>query len=546
MTFKELGINAISGSGWQRSTCPRCSHTRKKSQDKCLAYNIDEQAFICHHCGSSGKLSEPKFRKIEPKFKLSNPSEKMYAYFEKRGIKRETVDKFGIKYNSAKELIAFPFYYFDHIINIKYRSFDKKFHQEKDSDKICFNYNDLLDTEQIVIVEGEIAALTVSQAGFKVISMPEGGFKGKAGSKLNWYDKSYDQLDKIQRVILALDRDEVGQNTQNELARRIGAEKCYIARMPEDCKDMNEVLMKYGEQLVITGINDAEPYPLDGVFKVQDVWESFENIYYNGFPAGASIELVTDFQFFSKYLNVFTGIPSHGKTTYVYNILVQLSRQHQWKHLIFSPEHMMEVSYIKLARIYAGKYFKYDKGNINNIIELELNESRLFLNEYFQILRPNSSNTSLDYILSQTENVVKQRGINSITIDPWNTIEHIWDSNTNETNYISFALQQLKDFAHKYDVMINLIAHPTKMNYQGKISKPSLYDIAGSAHFYNKMDNGFIVHRNNDSTEVEIAKVKEDHIGETGNRNYTFDKKSLQFIKSEKLSKLSKNEDDEI
>ena len=90
----------------------------------------------------------------------------------------------------------------------------------------------------------------------------------------------------------------------------------------------------------------------------------------------------------------------------------------------------------------------------------------------------------------------------------------------NETKYISKQLDRLTNFAQRNDVMVILMAHPTKQskNKDGVIEAPTLYDISGSAHFYNKTDFGIVVHRNriDNTVEVHVQKVKFRHLGECG------------------------------
>lgn len=68
-TYADFGINvpAISGGEW-RATCPQCSHTRKKSSDRCLSVNVTKGTWYCHHCQFTGGLSDKSFddlRRIE-------------------------------------------------------------------------------------------------------------------------------------------------------------------------------------------------------------------------------------------------------------------------------------------------------------------------------------------------------------------------------------------------------------------------------------------------------------------------------------------------
>jgi twinkle protein len=82
-------------------------------------------------------------------------------------------------------------------------------------------------------------------------------------------------------------------------------------------------------------------------------------------------------------------------------------------------------------------------------------------------------------------------------------------------------------FARFNDVLVILVAHPKKMQKQGnKFDVPTLYDISGSAHFYNKADYGLCVYRKGrpedqgggyeNQVEIHIQKVKFKHLGECG------------------------------
>ena len=64
----------------------------------------------------------------------------------------------------------------------------------------------------------------------------------------------------------------------------------------------------------------------------------------------------------------------------------------------------------------------------------------------------------------------------------------------------------------------------------GKISVPSLYDISGSANFFNKTDYGITVHRKSDDqnimideVEVYFQKIKFKHLGKQGIISLNYD-----------------------
>jgi twinkle protein len=96
-----------------------------------------------------------------------------------------------------------------------------------------------------------------------------------------------------------------------------------------------------------------------------------------------------------------------------------------------------------------------------------------------------------------------------------------------ETEYVSQILGRVKRFAQSHNVHIWFVAHPAKMAREnGKIPKPTLYDISGSAHWANKADIGFIVHRDFDTnqTEVHVQKVRHKRIGRPGKVTLEYDR----------------------
>jgi hypothetical protein len=68
-------------------------------------------------------------------------------------------------------------------------------------------------------------------------------------------------------------------------------------------------------------------------------------------------------------------------------------------------------------------------------------------------------------------------------------------STTRENHLV--VVVQIKSFAAVNSVHVWLVAHPRQLQ-QWKGDAPTLYDIAGSAHFINKADIGLVVHRDFD------------------------------------------------
>ena len=128
-------------------------------------------------------------------------------------------------------------------------------------------------------------------------------------------------------------------------------------------------------------------------------------------------------------------------------------------------------------------------------------------------------------ILDRAKFLVRRKGIKGLVIDPYNRLENEAGGRS-ETQYISTLLDRLTNFAQINDVLVVLMAHPTKMskNKEGKVEVPTLYDISGSANFYNKADFGLVVHRDriSNTVEVSVQKVKFRHLGECGTAYFKY------------------------
>ncbi|MNT48670.1 hypothetical protein D3C72_1854640 [compost metagenome] len=135
---------------------------------------------------------------------------------------------------------------------------------------------------------------------------------------------------------------------------------------------------------------------------------------------------------------------------------------------------------------------------------------------------------------------VVRYGARIIMIDPWNELEHSRKHGETETEYTGRAIRSLKRFAKAFRVHICVIAHPTKSvkDADGKYKMPTLYDIAGSANWYNKCDLGVIVHRETaDDTLIKVQKSRyHETIGKPGEVRMQFSTESKKFIETERVA----------
>ncbi len=176
--------------GEHKVTCPRCSAQRKKKREPCLSVKIDVDGgavWNCWHCGQTGSTRtngnangyEPATRPIaRPKPpRTMDTGDRLFEWFAGRGISREIVEAMGIYATGEGERrsVVFPYRHRSELVNNKYRTADKRFRQEKDSERTFYNVDAVGGATTVIIAEGEIDVLSLLEAGYEaVISLPDG------------------------------------------------------------------------------------------------------------------------------------------------------------------------------------------------------------------------------------------------------------------------------------------------------------------------------------------------------------------------------------
>ena len=571
--WSKYGITIPYGrtSGQVRTTCPRCSADRKKKYDKCLSINLDDGMFHCHNCGWEGSVAEedewekqerkeqwmkqhtPAPKKVVeyklPAHKGSNEySEKMIAYFAKRGISEKTLHEMGVTEGMemmprkdddqgegfiSRNTIQFNYYLNGQLINTKFRTADKKFKMVKDARLIPYNIDSVKGQKYCVWVEGEVDALSMYEIGYtSVVSVPSGG-----GHKtLDWLDDFMEEyFDDKETVIIASDTDTKGVELKDELVRRFGADRCKIVTdYGEGCKDANDVLKKYGKDALKDIIDNVDYAPVDGVFAVNDLKSDLDALYEKGWQKGVTIGL-NNFDSLCSFevgrVCIVTGIPTSGKSEFVDYMTVMLNRRYGWKTVFFSPENFPITYHIaKLSEKIVGRPFSKERENRMSREEYEV--AAQYINDNFFFIYPND-NCQVDNILEKAQAYVRRKGCKIVVLDPYNRLDHDTGSER-ETVYISKFLDKLTYFAQQNGVLVILVAHPTKLpkNKDGNYDPPTLYDISGSSAFYAKADFGITIHRDKmEMCVLAIAnKVKFKHLGDIGTAKLQYNVNNGRYV----------------
>ncbi len=522
------------------TTCPKCSYTRKKSSDKCLSTNQETGLFKCHHCGYSGKEKngiDGNYKKLPVVVTTKIPEmdlpEKVITFFKNRGISEKTIKRNKIGFSNGS--IMFPFFREGKLINIKYRTRDKKFRQEAGAEKTFYGLDDIKGCKEIIIVEGEMDKLAFEEAGiFNVISVPEGApaLNTKSySSKFDFIPNCEDELNGITKIILAIDNDEVGKKLEEELSRRLGVEICWCVTWPTGCKDANDVLVKYSSTRLSQLIQEAKPVPIEGIFSVNDISGDVDVLYKSGLKGGVSTCWHTVDNHYTVRpgeVTVVTGIPSHGKSSWHTALMVNIAISEGWRFGVFSPENQpLQRHAAQIASLFHDKPFREGMKERMTFDDLEV--AKVWMGEHFTFILPPDDQLSVDNILLKAKVCVSRYGINGLVIDPWNEIDHSRPPRQTETEYISDCLTKIRRFARTYRVHVWIVAHPTKMNKgsDDKYPVPTPYDISGSAHFRNKADNCITVWRDlldeKRAVEVHVQKIRFREVGKVGMAELRYD-----------------------
>ena len=520
-----------------RYRCPECADGRTKSKEKDLEYYPDTTRAYCFHCSTTLYEYKP-FESVQtytvPTWKNKTAlTDKAVKYFEGRMISQNALIEMKVysdiewmpQFKMECEVMCFPFFRNDNLVNIKFRGAKKSFKLVSNAELIWYNFDCIAKSNEIIICEGEIDALTFIENGFKnVISVPNG-----AKSKSEYLDNSIHFLDHIDKIYLATDIDSVGIELKDELIRRLGAERCVSVNF-KDCKDANEYFIKYGGFEFKDVLKSAKPIPIKGNVEISELYNEIVDLYENGLQKGKAVNIEEIDKFCTWELGrlcVVTGIPSSGKSEFVDYIIAKLNVLYGWKAAYFTPENYpLKYHYAKIHEKFSGYKFRKetDKTDFQSIYEH-------IKDNFFYIM--NEDDVTIESVMKSAKSYVKSKGIKILVIDPYNKLDHQQNKGENETQYISRFLDILSKFARFNNVLLFLVAHPTKME-EGKV--PTLYSISGSANFFNKTDYGFTVHRQrddngamNNSVEVHWQKIKFKHLGTQGVSQFEYNFNNGRF-----------------
>lgn len=504
--WNELNFNKTSGK--EKLRCPKCDQSRSDKKDRSLLINHNDGYGKCFYCEAL-TFRESKKDYTQKEYKLpeqtwrnyTDLSEPVVKWFESRKIPQHTLLDLGITEETyyqpslQKEVTNIVFNYFekDVLVNKKYRSGGKKFTQTSGAKSIFYNINSCLESEEVYIVEGEMDVLALHSIGVKaVLSVPNG-----ANDNDEYWSNSEPFLSHVTRFIIAVDNDDKGNDLKDKIAQRLGRYRCEFIEWQN--KDANGDLI---EGCIEESLGSRKRFPVSGTFNVEELKGGILDLYENGlpdtiYPKHHSFgEQKKIFSLMRGQVCTITGIPSHGKSNYSEWHVLNLVKDYDMKASFFSPEHMpMALHQTNFIQKAVGRNFWKDYPGIPRITKDDIDRYTEWANEKIYITAPEGDQApTWDWLLDTFKEQMYSYGIDIFVVDAFNKLQL---PSGNKLDEINRVLTRLTSFAQANNVIVLLVAHPTKMQKteDGLYSMPSLYDVSGSADFRNQTHSGYCIYR---------------------------------------------------
>ncbi len=463
-----------------------------------------------------------------------------------RGISAATAHRYGLVATDIEGSPAIGFPYFDvkgNIVALKKRSILNKDFRCIGSPQTFFGTSLIKLGAPLVVVEGEADMLALAEVGVNAVSVPNGApMKVSEGRidpsednkfKFLWAAKEY--IDAAERIVIATDADGPGEALAEEIARRVGKERCWRVEFPDGIKDSNEALVKLGKDSLRKIVSDAKPWPVEGLYSAEHFKDQVSDLYEKGVGSGESTGFENVDPLYTVVpgqVTIITGLPNSGKSSWADAVMVNLAERKSWKFAVCSFENEPRFHIAKLMSIRSCAPFF--SGHNQRINKAEYDAAFDFVNEHFTFVHQVDGGLSnLDSILDRVRAAILRYGIRGIIIDPYSFIDR-GNKDISETEWVSVMLTRMKAFAMGHGIHVWFVAHPTKMQRgaNGKVPPPGGYDISGSSHWFAKADCGVTIHRDKDEngvTQVHVWKCRFSWVGKQGDTRLLYDVATMRY-----------------
>lgn len=493
-----LGDYRLHGDEIIPAYCPFCKGGDSHDQNT-FALNRVNHTFNCKRgsCGARGHFAElckqygveydedgkkeytPKKSYKKPETKINSPPNAVKEYLHLRKITDETMTAYGIGADGNGNIV-FPYYRTAADIKsgsptyIKFRPArkinkgERKMWREKDTEPILFGMHLCgSNLAMLVICEGEIDCMSIYQmsgGAFDVVSVPSGA------EDFSWLDTCADELEKYPAIAVVGDSDAPGRKMAEDIANKLPDKRMLFPDYDtyRGCKDMNELLFRYGAEAFGDVFASLREKPVKGLINIADVPDldpTEMGRVTTGFPL---IDYCTGGLFFGD-LEVFTGKRESGKSTIVNQICLNIIEQ-KYNVCVYSGELPASRFRYKLMLCAAGADGLNVKRDplVNRDIYMIKPEIKTRVNEALSrhlwiydndMVESDESNSVYNMFVAAYRKYNCRVFVvdNLMSISVTSRASEFWQ---NQANFIT----KMRKFAMQYDVLVFCIVHPRKSN----------------------------------------------------------------------------------
>lgn len=414
-----------------------------------------------------------------------------------RKLNPDTVFKFRIA--ETDNAIVFPFMRDGELVHVKHLAIarengKKRTWASKGTAPILFGWQAMPEKcRSVVLSEGEIDAMSISQIGAHALSIPMGAENDQ------WIELEFGRLERFDEIFIAFDNDEPGQKAALKAIERLGRHRCRLVQWPEGIKDANAALQAgWTEKDFAGAIMCGRTLDPDELRNAADFRDAVMLEFYP--PADKPIGIRTPWGkvgdkllFRPAQTTLWTGINGHGKSLVLSQIVVNSIAQGE-RSCIASMEMKPAITLRRMVQ-QASCLAKPSRGYIDNCIDWM--KPGLWL---FDVV-----GTAKTAKLIEVFSYARRRyGVTQFVVDS------LAKCGIDEEDYSAQKrfVELLVDFAHEFDVHVHLVAHSRKG--RDEYDAPGKMDVKGSGGMTDMVDNVVTVWRNKKKEEAIKAAPGED------------------------------------
>lgn len=386
------------------------------------------------------------------------------------------------------------------VCSIKYRSVaGKYFTKQPGMGTFLWNTQTIDMLEPVFLVEGELDALTLEQAGYKAVSLPNAQYQCSPEDK--------DLLLSAEYVVLAGDNDDAGRKAMTKLFREM-RERTYLLQWPAKCKDANQFFIEEckGEISVFRTKIDglvavARSKPMEGVYDVRERLLNQDREASVGHPNRLRFSLpaldqmaIIDPGTVTTFYSTDSGM---GKTTLVFQETLHAAMAH--KEVVVN--YQAEMSPDQIDTILASHLLRKDRLTLT--AEDYKAAGRLLPADVKYYIGRNTSFTSMTEVLDLIEAAARRFGATVCVLDNLHFLSR------NEQDPIKAqanAMQRITNMAGALDLKFILVHQARKADQNHKRKVTHVSDLDGSKAVQNDSSTIFSIHRE----EIKHARDGED------------------------------------